>query len=55
MNELFLVLVVFLLVGMVVMMFKYARYIHSLPKTEGKADDAEPPGIAGQEKQDKDQ
>ncbi len=43
MNELFLAIVVALLLGMIVMMFKYAKYIHNLPKTESKGDIEEPP------------
>ena len=43
MNELFLAIVVALLLGMIVMMFKYAKYIHKLPKTETKGDMDEPP------------
>jgi len=35
-NEIFLGVVVLLLLGMVIMMFKYAKYIHNLPKTENK-------------------
>ncbi|MGV7221297.1 MAG: hypothetical protein ACQ9MH_07220 [Nitrospinales bacterium] len=36
MNEIFLGVVVLLLLVMIVMMFKYAKYIHNLPKTENK-------------------
>ena len=36
MNEIFLGVVVILLLVMIVMMFKYAKYIHNLPKTENK-------------------
>jgi hypothetical protein len=35
-NEIFLGVVVLLLLGMIIMMFKYAKYIHNLPKTENK-------------------
>jgi zona occludens toxin (predicted ATPase) len=35
-NEIFLGFVVLLLLVMIVMMFKYAKYIHNLPKTENK-------------------
>ena len=39
MNDIFLGVVVLLLLGMIIMMFKYAKYIHTLPnlpKTENK-------------------
>jgi zona occludens toxin (predicted ATPase) len=35
-NEIFLGVVVLLLLAMIVMMFKYAKYIHNLPKTDNK-------------------
>lgn len=55
MNDLLMGVVVLLLVGMVVMMFKYARYIHSLPKSEIKSEEDETSGVASHENEDKGQ
>lgn len=55
MNDLIMGVVVLLLVGMVVMMFKYARYIHTLPGKESKRDEDESPDSASHENEDKGQ
>ncbi len=53
MDELFVAVVVLLLLGMVVMMFKYAKYIHNLPKTENKGDAPAPPKPDSLDEEDK--
>ena len=55
MNEFLLAVVVVLLLGMIVMMFKYAKYIHSLPKSQIKTKTDEPPGSDSPDKEDKGQ
>ena len=53
MDELFLAVVGALLLGMIVMMFKYAKYIHNLPKTENKGDAPVPPKPDSPDEKDK--
>ena len=55
MNDLLMGVVVLLLVGMVVMMFKYARYIHTLPTLEKKSEEDETSGAGSHENEDKGQ
>ena len=43
MDNYFLAIVAALVLGMVVMMFKYAKYIHKLPNIENKDDAPAPP------------